>query len=233
MERTDALLITTREIVRKHISAPLFFALNVVFISLIQSLLLFAITTPAYALLLASKLGENLTIAETFFPSILMGLVLLEWFADQQQWGRIPHSSQCRSVIDVFSVDYQAAKKRYLETAKVPYKFEQEDLDRGFVVTGLWSWSRHPNFAAEQAIWITFYQWSCFATNSFYNWTAIGAIAYMVLFQSSTWLTELIASGKYPEYKEYQQRVGKFLPVLFSGLQRGFKERNTKPKIKI
>jgi hypothetical protein len=128
-------------------------------------------------------------------------------------------------------LDYQTAKKKYLETAKVPYKFDQEDLDRGFVVTGLWSWSRHPNFAAEQAIWVSLYQWSCLVTGSLYNWTAIGAIAYLGLFQASTWFTELITSGKYPEYKEYQQRVGMFLPRLSSDLPGDFSEKKAKPKV--
>lgn len=36
----------------------------------------------------------------------------------------------------------------------------------------------------------------------------------MLLFQASTWLTERISAGKYPEYKEYQARVGKFYPSL-------------------
>jgi hypothetical protein len=33
-----------------------------------------------------------------------------------------------------------------------------------------------------------------------------------MLFQGSTWLTELITSGKYPEYSEYQRSVGMFAP---------------------
>lgn len=37
---------------------------------------------------------------------------------------------------------------------------------------------------------------------------------YLILFQGSTWLTERISARKYPEYKEYQARVGKFLPRL-------------------
>jgi hypothetical protein len=37
-----------------------------------------------------------------------------------------------------------------------------------------------------------------------------------MLFQGSTWLTELITSGKYPEYRDYQQQVGMFAPSGFS-----------------
>lgn len=112
--------------------------------------------------------------------------------------------------------DYQEAKKQYQKSAIVPAKFHQIDLDRGFIVTGLWSSSRHPNFAAEQSFWVLLYVWTCWITQTFFNWTAIGAVAYLCLFQASTWFTELITTKKYPEYQDYQNRVGKFLPRLFS-----------------
>ncbi|RDW83381.1 hypothetical protein BP5796_04872 [Coleophoma crateriformis] len=151
--------------------------------------------------------------ADTVFVRGLMGLVLVEFFADQQQW------------------DYQTAKHSYLKTAKVPPKFNQIDLDRGFVTSGLWAYSRHPNFAAEQAIWVVLYQWGCWSTNVVYNWTSLGAVSYLILFQASTWFTELITSRKYPEYKEYQQRVGKFLPKLTGGLPGDFSDKKAKPKV--
>ena len=110
--------------------------------------------------------------------------------------------------------DFQSAKQSYRKTAKVPSGFKQADLDRGFLTTGLWQYSRHPNFAAEQTVWVLLYQWGCFSTYSLANWTFAGAMSYLILFQGSTWLTELLSSGKYPEYKEYQARVGKFLPKL-------------------
>jgi steroid 5-alpha reductase family enzyme len=81
-------------------------------------------------------------------------------------------------------------------------------------VSGLWAWSRHPNFAAEQTIWVVLYQWACYSTDTFMNWTFAGAFSYLLLFQGSTWLTELITAQKYPEYKEYQSLVGKFLPKM-------------------
>ncbi|KAH0562608.1 hypothetical protein GP486_002714 [Trichoglossum hirsutum] len=187
---------------RSKISPTAFFIFNILFISLAQSVLLFMITAPTYVLLLTSRMyvdGSELT--DFVFSRILAGLVLLEWFADQQQW------------------TFQQAKKEYLKTAKVPLGFEQEDLDRGFVITGLWSWSRHPNFAAEQAIWLALYQWSCTVTGTLYNWSIVGALSYVILFQASTWFTESISSGKYPEYAEYQQRVGMFLPRMSTSIR--------------
>lgn len=46
------------------------------------------------------------------------------------------------------------------------------------------------------------------------NWTFAGAFGYLILFQASTWFTELLSSQKYPEYEVYQKRVGKFLPKM-------------------
>lgn len=85
-------------------------------------------------------------------------------------------------------------------------------MERGFNTRGMWAASRHPNFACEQSVWVLLYQWSCLDTYSYYNWTGVGALGYLILFQASTWLTELITAGKYSEYKEYQARVSKFLP---------------------
>lgn len=121
--------------------------------------------------------------------------------------------------------DYHKAKKQYQSTAKPPQNYDQEDLDRGFNTIGIFSYSRHPNFAAEQSIWVVLYAWSCWISQTYYNWTGIGAVLYLILFQASTWFTELISARKYPEYKEYQRRVGKFLPKLPGGPPGDFSDK--------
>jgi steroid 5-alpha reductase family enzyme len=204
---------------RTKISPTQFFIFNVIFISLAQSLLLLAITAPTYLILLASRLASSSgtplspwSFGDLIFSRFMVACVLVCFFADQQQW------------------QFQSAKITYQKSAKVPPKFNREDLDRGFIVTGLWAWSRHPNFAAEQAFWLTLYQWSCYTTNSTWNWTVIGGIAYLILFQASTWFTEWISSEKYPEYKEYQARVGKFVPRF--GTDPAFRLEASRPKPK-
>lgn len=114
--------------------------------------------------------------------------------------------------------DFHAAKHKYQAEAKVPkdFKYTQADLDRGFNTSGLWAYSRHPNFAAEQLVWFVLYQWSCFATKNLYSYTFAGSAALIFLFQGSTWLTELITVGKYSEYPKYQKQVGMFLPKSLS-----------------
>ncbi|KAL8837108.1 MAG: hypothetical protein Q9170_002665 [Blastenia crenularia] len=188
------------EVLRKYINPPLFFIFNVTFISLAQSVLLFTATMPTYILLLSAPIIAADS-ADMVFSQLMLGAIFLAFTADQQQW------------------DFQNAKKSYQSTAKVPpaTQFSARDLDRGFLTKGLWSFSRHPNFLAEQSIWVTLYLWSCYLTHTYYNWTGVGAVAYLILFQASTWFTELLTERKYPDYKIYQKRVGMFVPNPFTG----------------
>ncbi|KXJ97618.1 hypothetical protein Micbo1qcDRAFT_143168 [Microdochium bolleyi] len=182
------------EIIKAQVPGVVFFLFNVTFISFIQSVLLFALAAPTYIVMLSSIVDPKPTAGDVAFLAVQVALVVSEWFSDQQQW------------------DYQHAKQEYKKTGKVPHGFTKDDLERGFITSGLWAYSRHPNFAAEQTIWLVLYQWSCYASNTLYNWSAFGAVFLLSIFQGSTWLTELISSGKYPEYKEYQAQINKFLP---------------------
>lgn len=180
----------------------LFHLLNWTFISFVQSVLLFLMAAPAYVILLASQREPDVTVADGVFLAAELALVFVEWLSDGRQW------------------HYQEAKKRYLSTAKVPAGFHQEALDRGFLAEGLWAYSRHPNFAAEQAIWLVLYQWSCYATQSVYGWAGVGAASLVVLFQGSTLLTERITASKYLEYPAYQKQVGMFVPTSSAAIKR-------------
>ncbi|KAK2808931.1 hypothetical protein FQN50_004204 [Emmonsiellopsis sp. PD_5] len=190
-------------IVRNKVNNPfLFFLFNATFISLIQSILLVLITAPTYLFVLLSTIpnASQFQPIDFIFSPIIVFFIFIEALADQQQW------------------KFQNAKKAYQQIARVPpeYKdtYTSDDLDRGFVVSGPWAWCRHPNFAAEQAIWLTLYQWSCIKSQQYYHWAGIGALCYVLLFQGSTKLTESITAGKYPDYKQYQLLVGKFIPRL-------------------
>lgn len=187
-------------IVKEKVGPGLFFIFNILFVSTAQSVLLWSITTPSYIILLASRLSlhsgsmPSVSIADIAAPMLMVVYVGITYAADQQQW------------------DYYSARTEYRKTAKVPAGYEQGDLDRGFNTKGLFAVSRHPNFASEQCIWVTLYLWGCYVSGTWANWTGVGALSYLILFQASTWLTELLSADKYPEYKEYQRQVGKFMP---------------------
>jgi steroid 5-alpha reductase family enzyme len=85
---------------------------------------------------------------------------------------------------------------------------------KGFLDQGLWSFSRHPNYFAEQALWFCFYLFSIAAGGQWFNWSMAGCLLLIVLFQGSSAFGEEISAGKYPGYSEYQKRVSRFLPFF-------------------
>jgi steroid 5-alpha reductase family enzyme len=96
-----------------------------------------------------------------------------------------------------------------------PDELYSESLRKGFLSEGLWHYVRHPNFVSEQLIWISFYLFGVAASGKWINFTLVGAILLVLLFQGSSALTEKISSEKYPDYADYKKKVPKFLPRLF------------------
>jgi steroid 5-alpha reductase family enzyme len=81
----------------------------------------------------------------------------------------------------------------------------------GFLDTGLFSVSRHPNFFAEQSQWWVVFLFSVLQVGfTAYNW--IGALVLTALFIGSTRFTEQISLSKYPDYASYQKRVSALIP---------------------
>lgn len=184
--------------VRSFVPTIIFTIFDAVFIATIQSVLIFAFSAgPSYILLLTSKFEEDVTTWDWIYMAVILSLVLIEYVSDGQQW------------------EFQEAKRKYRKTAQVPRgsEYTQEDLERGFITKGLWAFSRHPNFAAEQLIWFVLYQWSCFASMTMHNWSFAGCGSLILLFQGSTPLTEWITGSKYPEYKHYKEKVSCFVPT--------------------
>ena len=81
-----------------------------------------------------------------------------------------------------------------------------------FLQTGLWRYSRHPNFFFEQAQWWVFFALGASAAGSLLQWTAVGPLLLTLLFVGSTAFTESITRGKYPEYAEYQRTTSPIVP---------------------
>lgn len=160
---------------------------NLLFISLYQMGLILLITLPA----VRSIGGGSLTWFDGIVALLLLGFIVIETLADQQQW------------------NYHKQKRAAIESgSELPEKFK-----KGFVDSGLWGIVRHPNYAAEMAIWIVFYFFSVASTGSWLNWSVIGAILLVLLFWGSSNFSESISSGKYPQYADYQKRVPRFIPL--------------------
>lgn len=84
--------------------------------------------------------------------------------------------------------------------------------ERRFLTTGLWKFSRHPNFFFEQAQWWALFLFGAVAAGSLLQWTVLGAVLLTLLFVGSTIFTESITRSKYPEYAEYQATTSAIVP---------------------
>lgn len=104
------------------------------------------------------------------------------------------------------------------------WRFQQEKRRAGgrsepsFVTTGLFRYSRHPNFFFEQAQWWTFYCFGAVAATAsgvwggMLNWSVIGPVLLTALFIGSTKFTESITASKYAAYAEYQRSTSMLVP---------------------
>lgn len=164
---------------------------NLLFISLYQNILILLFSTPV--ILAAQYAGVGMSAVDYTAALFMFIFILIETIADnqlfnfhQQKQNKIPRNRK-----------YSAS------------------LNKGFMAEGLWKYVRHPNFAAEQGIWISFYFLGAAASGQWINWTLAGPFLLVLLFAGSSRFTESISSGKYPEYRDYKQKVPKFIPLLF------------------
>lgn len=164
-------------------------AFNFFFISFYQMGLILLFTLP----IVKSMDGSPLSWVDYLLSGIFILFVVLETIADQQQW------------------TFQNEKYKQLKNGeKLSGMYEE-----GFLQKGLWGIVRHPNYSAELAIWIVFYLFSVAATGNWINWSIAGSLLLILLFFGSSNLSESISSGKYPDYKNYQKRVPRFVPSIF------------------
>ncbi|MCX6281150.1 MAG: DUF1295 domain-containing protein [Bacteroidetes bacterium] len=162
---------------------------NLFFISGYQLVLILLFTLPTIVAL--QNINTPIGIFDYVVAASMFFFILLETIADIQQW------------------NFQSKK-----WAKIKAGEELNgDLKKGFLDKGLWAYSRHPNYFAEQSIWVCFYLFSIAASGEWFNWSIAGCLLLIVLFQGSSSFSEEISASKYPEYPGYQKKVPRFFPV--------------------
>ena len=142
--------------------------------------------------LIAWQNPAPLTAWDAAFAVLFAASLVGETVADQQQW------------------DFHRAKSA-----------AGGRLDPGFTTTGLFRFSRHPNFFFEQVQWWTFYALGATAAaasglgvwGGVLNGTIIGAALLSLLFIGSTILTESITGAKYPAYADYRRTTSMLVPL--------------------
>ncbi|KAF8309933.1 DUF1295-domain-containing protein [Clavulina sp. PMI_390] len=174
---------------------------NLFNIATFQHIALAMLGLPAY---FASISAVPLNSGDVLLTVLVLAAIYIEYVADNQQYA------------------YQTFKRtgkvdNQWHGSRIP--FTAADRARGFITKGLWAYSRHPNFACEQTIWLGI---SFFPVLS--NWKSVHdpisllvllspALLLFSLFLPSTIITETISSSKYQGYQFYKARVGMFWPT--------------------
>jgi steroid 5-alpha reductase family enzyme len=89
------------------------------------------------------------------------------------------------------------------------------DIRRGFYTHGLFAYSRHPNYFAEQSMWVVIYLFSISWSKPSWHYSVFGCLQLIALFQGSMQFGESITVSKYPQYRLYQQTTSQCIPTLF------------------
>ena len=107
--------------------------------------------------------------------------------ADRQQW------------------DFQQDKKRRIAAG--------EEAEQPLITTGLFRYSRHPNYFCEIAMWCVFQLFAVAASGEWLHWTGLGSIGLILLFIASVRMTERLSVAKYPSYRDYQATTSALVPL--------------------
>lgn len=163
--------------------------MNITFIAPGQMLLIWWFTSPVHA---AWEAGDTPLNGLDFLAAALFLLFLIvETVADEQMWA------------------FQQDKNRRIA--------DGEDVAQPFMNTGLFRYSRHPNYLCELGMWWVFYLFAVAASGQWIHWTGAGFVALTALFVGSIRLSESISAQKYPSYRDYQASV----PCIVPGLRPG------------
>jgi steroid 5-alpha reductase family enzyme len=171
-------------VLRASMSKWQFQVFNFFFIVLYQNFLLVLITLPI--LTAYQHRATPLRPLDVLLGAAFLACTVTETIADQQQW------------------NFQQWKLAEVKAGREPVV--------RFVQTGLFRYSRHPNYFYEQAQWWILFLFGAVAAGSLLEWTFLGAFLLSLLFLGSTNFTEKLTLERYPEYALYQKSTSAMIP---------------------
>lgn len=172
-------------LLRSRIHGWQWFVFNFLFIAIYQNVLIFLFTLPAWT---AYQHQSSFTVLDVVAVIVFGAFLIGETVADQQQW------------------DFHRWKAAEVAAGRAPHT--------RFLRSGLFRFSRHPNFFFELGQWWVIFFFGAIAARSVLQWTVLGAVLLTVLFIGSTMFTESISRSRYPEYADYQATTSAVVPWL-------------------
>lgn len=94
---------------------------------------------------------------------------------------------------------------------KARYTELDEEEKPAVLDTGLWGWSRHPNYFGDSLFWDGVWVCAAASTPGGWTWPAPAAMSYFLVFATGARRTERRMQDR-PAYQDYQRRVSFFIP---------------------
>jgi steroid 5-alpha reductase family enzyme len=93
------------------------------------------------------------------------------------------------------------------------YRFARARQPGQAMDTGLWSWSRHPNYFGEFGFWASLALFSVATAPGDWWWLVVGALGIFVLFEAASIpMMEQRSLERRPSYQDVIDRVPRFVP---------------------
>jgi steroid 5-alpha reductase family enzyme len=92
------------------------------------------------------------------------------------------------------------------------WNFHRANPAGGVLRTGLFRYSRHPNYFFEIAQWWVVFAFAVIAAGTPVLWTGLGAVLLTLLFLGSTAFTEWISASRHPEFEAYRGVTPALIP---------------------
>jgi steroid 5-alpha reductase family enzyme len=153
-----------------------------------------------------------------FWAVSLLGIqlmpTLLVFLGMLPVWPAVAHGGHGFGVLDVVAVVVTVAAIATEATADLQLRaFARDPRNRAAIAdTGLWAWSRHPNYLGQIGFWWGLWLFALAADPSWW-WTVIGPLAMVGLFTFvSIPLMDARSLRRRPGYAEHMATVGALIP---------------------
>lgn len=149
---------------------------------------------------LVSFLGIHL------FPTILVFLGCLPMYLSFTSTEPLGILDVLASVVTVLAIGIESLADEQLKRFK-------KNEEKGLMNTGIWAYSRHPNYFGEILFWSGMFLFCVHLHYTYYWWASVGFIAMILLFYFiSIPMMERRMESKRKEYKTYREEVSVLVP---------------------
>lgn len=111
-----------------------------------------------------------------------------------------------------FAVGMVAVTIEFISDEQLKKFVETNDNPRNILKTGLWKYSRHPNYFGEVLFWLSIFLFA-YSASSAYGWTVVGVVAMFVLFWfGSIPMMDKRMVERRDNYQEHMKKTSGFVP---------------------